>query len=91
MDPEIKTIPPAVLRTAPRIVDPRTDIDDALKNTADELFEFIEEFEGGRKWLDYRPFSLSRYQFKFILNIRRQEKGTFFTCNCIVKFKLYCL
>ena len=52
VDPEVKTIPDVVLTTGPRIVYPDTDIDKALENTVDELFQLIEEYEGvGSGWI----------------------------------------
>ena len=54
-DPEIKTEPPVVLTTSPRVVYLGTDIDKALGNTADDLLNRIEEYEGvGSGWIiDY--------------------------------------
>ena len=53
--PEVKTVPPVVLHTAPYTVWPVSDIDGSLGNAAEELFEKIEEYEGnGSGWvIDY--------------------------------------
>ena len=65
-DPEVKTDPPVVLRTDPRIVDQCTDIDKALAITADDLLELIEEFEGvGSGWRIDRLVQLDTGLYSF--------------------------
>ena len=65
-DPEVKTDPPVVLRTDPRIVDQCTDIDKALAITADDLLELIEEYEGvGSGWRIDRLVQLDTGLYSF--------------------------
>ena len=54
-DPEIKTVPPVVLTTGPKVVYITTNIDKCLENAAEELYEEIETYEGcGSGWIvDY--------------------------------------
>ena len=45
-DPEIRTVPSVVLTTDPKVVYIATNIDECLKDAAEELYEKIETYEG---------------------------------------------